>query len=141
MGRVARFIHLTSTQRWLLVKAASLLAVVRLSLRIFPFPAVRPLLAQAGRNSPRLVASALPPHEVAWAVDVAGRIIPGGSHCLSQALTLQTLLARRGCPSTVCFGVQRNPGAPLMAHAWVEHEGRVLIGGGHLDRFVRLSAP
>ncbi len=141
MRRIAKFVALPLEQRWLLVKAVALLAVVRLALKAFPFPAVRPGLIRAGRESGRLTANRAPATDIAWGVSVASQFVPGGGHCLSQALTLQTFLSRRGSPSTVCFGVQKDPGSDLLAHAWVEHEGQVLIGGGQLDRFARLSAP
>ncbi len=40
-----------------------------------------------------------------------------------------------------CFGVRRVSGKDFAAHAWLEHDGAVLIGGGGLDRFVRLTSP
>ena len=67
--------------------------------------------------------------------------MPGGGHCLSQALTLRTVLSRRGYPARICYGVREVEGAPFMAHAWVEHDGAVLIGGGNLDRFRQLLTP
>jgi hypothetical protein len=141
MGRIAKLMALPMARRWLLVKAAGLLALVRLALRIFPFPVVRPVLMRAGRQYNRLSANRAPPLDIAWAVSAVSQCIPGGGHCLSQALTLQTFLTRRGYPSAVCFGVQKAAGTDLRAHAWVEYEGRVLIGDGQLDRFARLSAP
>lgn len=141
MGRLAKLMALPMGRRWLLLKALGLLAVVRLALKALPFPMVRPVLLRAGRQSRRLVASRIPAPDIAWGVSVVSQFVPGGGHCLSQALTLQTFLTRRGYPSTVCFGVQKDPGADLRAHAWVEYEGRVLIGDGQLDRFARLSTP
>jgi hypothetical protein len=141
MGRIAKFMALSMEQRWLLLRAAGLLALVRLALRVFPFQLVRPVLMRTGRQSRRLSANRAPALDIAWAVSAVGQFIPGGGHCLSQALTLQTFLTRRGYPSAVCFGVQKAAGSDLRAHAWVEYEGRVLIGDGQLDRFARLSAP
>jgi hypothetical protein len=81
------------------------------------------------------------PPQLASAVSVAGRLVPGGGHCLSQAMALQILLMRRGYPCKLCFGVRRVSGKDFGAHAWLEHDGAVLIGGGELDRFVRLTSP
>jgi hypothetical protein len=141
MARVVRFLRLTPQQRWLLCKATALLAVVRVSLSVLPYPVVRALLDRIGRSSSRLERNPPPAEQLAWATTVSGRIVPGGGHCLSQALTLCTFLGRRSYPARICYGVREVEGAPLMAHAWVEHDGAVLIGGGNLERFRRLLAP
>jgi len=140
MDRIRKFIRLPLKDRWLLLKAAGLLAAIRFSLYLFPFPAVRPLLDRASKASQRLLVDPPRVEHLAWAVTVAGGVIPRGGHCLSQALALHILLARRGFPSKICYGVQREPGAPFMAHAWVEHDGVVLIGGNNLNRFIRLTS-
>ncbi|WP_018290036.1 lasso peptide biosynthesis B2 protein [Verrucomicrobium sp. 3C] len=40
--------------------------------------------------------------------------------CLERALTLQSVLRRRGCRTTLRFGVQKDENADLAAHAWLE---------------------
>jgi hypothetical protein len=83
----------------------------------------------------------MPMARLVWAVSTAGRFVPGASHCLTQALVGHVLLTRRDYASTVCFGVVPKSEAGFMAHAWIEHNGGVVIGGGHLDRYVRLVSP
>jgi hypothetical protein len=141
MARVVRFLRLSAEQRWLLCKVAMLLTAIRLSLWILPYPAVRGFLDRATHSSARLETNPSPAEQLAWATTVAGRFLPGGGHCLSQALTLRTFMARRGYPARICYGVREIEGAPFMAHAWVEHDGAVLIGGGNLDRFRQLLTP
>jgi hypothetical protein len=48
--------------------------------------------------------------------------------CLVQALAARWLLARRGIASDLHIGVLKNDDA-LEAHAWLERDGRVLVGG------------
>jgi hypothetical protein len=141
MSRSLKFLRLSPDRRWLLCKTVVLLAAIRLSLSVFPFPVVRPLIDRSSQRSDRLTDNPPPAEQLAWATTVAGRIVPGGGHCLSQALTLRTLLGRRGYSSEICFGVCEVTDASFGAHAWVEHEGAVLIGGGNLNRFRRLLAP
>lgn len=66
--------------------------------------------------------------ELNWAITRAARFVPGAS-CLTQALSLQVLLARRGLGSRLCIGVRKGGQKSFEAHAWVERGGRVLIGG------------
>ena len=141
MARVVKFLRLSADQRWLLCKVSVLLAAIRLSLWVVPYPTVRVLLDRLSQRSVRRETDPSPAERLAWATTVAGRIVPGGSHCLSQALTLRTFMCRRGYPARICYGVREVEGAPFMAHAWVEHNGAVLIGGGNLDRFKQLLAP
>jgi hypothetical protein len=141
MARVVKFLRLSAEQRWLLCKVTMLLAAIRLSLWILPYPVVRAFLDRFGQAAARLEKDHSTAEQLAWATTVAGRFVPGGGHCLSQALTLRTFMARRGFPARICYGVREVEGAPFMAHAWVEHDGAVLIGGGNLNRFRQLLAP
>lgn len=40
--------------------------------------------------------------------------------CLERALTLQFVLARRGCSSSLRFGVEKGEDENFAAHAWLE---------------------
>ena len=70
-----------------------------------------------------------------WAIEVAGRY--AATTCLTKALALQWLLAGRGIPTRLWLGVERakasgddaRPEPLLRAHAWLEHDGRVIVGG------------
>jgi Transglutaminase-like superfamily len=46
--------------------------------------------------------------------------------CLEQGLALVILLAMRHTPARLVIGVSRTP---LRAHAWVECDGRIVLGG------------
>ena len=141
MARVVKFLRLSAEQRWLLCKATMVLAAIRVTLWILPYTAVRAFLDRLSQRTAKLATDPTPAEQLAWATTVAGGFVPGGSHCLSQALTLRTFMARRGYPARICYGVREIEGAPFMAHAWVEHDGAVLIGGGNLNRFRQLLAP
>jgi hypothetical protein len=63
---------------------------------------------------------------VAWAVAVASRFVPKAT-CLVQALAGQALLARRGHAARLHIGVSK-PEGRFEAHAWLEDEGRPILG-------------
>ena len=52
-----------------------------------------------------------------------------GGRCLTQAVVLHAILARRGIGSQVFIGAARIDGS-FRAHAWLKADGSVLIGDG-----------
>ena len=51
------------------------------------------------------------------------------------------MLARRGVASDLCIGVAKNELGHIQAHAWVEVDGQVVVGGlPDLSRFQRLPS-
>jgi hypothetical protein len=141
MDRVRKFLRLSHADRWLLLKSCGLLATIRIMLGLLTFPAARRLIESVGRKTAGLERNSPPAKHLAWAVSAAGNVVPAGEHCLTQALTLQVFLQRRGYPCRICYGVHRQPGMAFVAHAWVEHEGTILIGGDNLSQFVELAPP
>ncbi len=126
--RLRRWLALPAAERAGLWRAFAWLALMRLGLWLLPFRTMRRLLrGVAVAGSAAGAGKALAPERVAWAVDVASRYVPAAT-CLPRALATYTLLRRQGVPATVRIGVKKGAGG-LEGHAWVEHEGRVLIGG------------
>lgn len=123
----------------MLIKAAVLLGGVRLSLWLLPFPTARSLIDRASRRSRRLAGDPLSVDQIAWTVEVASRVVPGGGHCLSKALSAQILLLRRGYPAEVRYGAVKESTADFIAHAWLESDGRIVIGGENLNRYATLT--
>jgi hypothetical protein len=74
--------------------------------------------------------------EIGWAVRAAGRRLPGGT-CLVEALAAQLLLARHGHRSDLKIGVAQSEGN-FEAHAWVEIDGRIVVGGRKQMRYATL---
>jgi len=116
-----------------------LLAAVRLALWIVPFASLRrwaTRLARPRDTSP--VAAPLPAERIAWAVSAVGRRVPGGGNCLAQAVTAAILLGRHGYTPRVRIGIARTGARGFEAHAWLEQEGSVLLGGPDVSRFAPL---
>jgi Transglutaminase-like superfamily len=139
MGSLAKFIALPPAERRLIVAATALLAVTRVGLWILPFRWVlRASDALAHRPRPR--GDGGPSLErIVWAVGAAGRLVPWTT-CLVRALAAQALLARRGHASQLRLGVAGGSGRAFEAHAWLERDGRILIGGPVEARYVPLPA-
>jgi hypothetical protein len=139
MQRLSRFYRLPTSERWLLAKAALLLGTIRVGLWLLPFRTLRSFLDRAADfHRPRETHDQLT-DVVVWAVEVAAKYMPGFNTCLTKALATQVLLSRRGRPALLRIGVVRSAEGEFEAHAWVESDGRVVIGGYELERYTPLA--
>ena len=86
----------------------------------------------------RLGVGAAAPDEVGQAVEGAARFVPGAM-CVAKSLATQAMLVKRGVPSRVHFGFRRTPEGKVDGHAWVEVDGRVVVGDVGLDDFTRTA--
>lgn len=74
-----------------------------------------------------------------WAVEAAGRRLLSRNPCLPRALAVLILFRRGGEVAELHLGVARDGDGPVEAHAWVESEGQVVIGGDvPLETYTRL---
>lgn len=139
MARLARFLGKSRADRRLLARAAALQTLAAIAVRLLPFARAQRLLAAAAAIGPRPAASASVDARVVQAVHAVSTHLPG-STCVTDALVAQSLLARCGCETTVCFGIarQRAGDRPIDAHAWLEHGGIIVIGG-RAARYDRLQ--
>ncbi len=132
-----KFLGLPAGERWLLVKAALLLGGTRLGLKLLPFRLLRRLVEALSRPTVWLPATnRFSTARIVWAVELASRYVP--ATCLSRALSAQVLLARRGYPVLLHFGAVKE-GERFLAHAWLESEGLVVIGGHVLEPYIPLG--
>jgi hypothetical protein len=102
-----------------------------------PFERLRSCLQRPVRNPDNVPVERL--GEVVWAVKRVSRSWSTTLTCLPQAIAVHSILARRRWHSRLEIGVARNAAGEFEAHAWVELDGRVIIGQvPDLERFTRL---
>ena len=136
MGPLDRWSELSSARRRLLVQAA--LAVPVATAAVWSFGTSR-----AREVMPRLPWRLRPddePADVGWAVEAAGRRVPG-ARCLARAVAAEAILDRGGRAPEVHIGARRDTHGGLEAHAWVEVNGRVVVGAEEREAFTRLEPP
>jgi hypothetical protein len=61
-----------------------------------------------------------------------------GTTCLTRALAATVLLERSGYPAQVRIGFGRNEESRLVAHAWVESDGPIVLGDSDPTRYTPL---
>ncbi len=122
-----------SLHEWQLLLLASLLLLplTALALHLGGFKRTRKMMAcflppESGGNLPEAIYFS-EARVAARMVSVAARHGVYRTNCLKQSLVLWWLLARRGIPSEIKIGVNKEGAGPLNAHAWVECGGHPLI--------------
>lgn len=132
-----KYIRLPPGEKALLIRTLILMGLVRLELWLFSLQTVRKNMVTFPGRRKEPGNRTYPVDRITWAVQVAAVIVPR-STCLVQALATQALLAAGGQASSLCIGVAKDDPSSFEAHAWVEIDGRAVIGAAESDRFTRL---
>lgn len=143
VARIRSRLALLLTERALVLRALVIVVAVRVALSCLP--SGRVIRATMRLQTMRIQRSGVDaaaragwsPERVARAVRIASRRVPRAT-CLTQAVSTQLLLASAGRPSRIRLGVGRDDRGAFCAHAWLEVDGVVVIGGEELERYVRL---
>lgn len=140
MKKLFRFLNLPYQKKKLLGQSLLFVLGIRLGLWILPFRWLNGWLAKVGAaNLDSRPVNWITIHNVARSVRSCSRYVPHAS-CLTQALATQTLLRLRGLDSQLRFGVDKDENRKLIAHAWVESNGKIIIGKlADLHRYSVLS--
>lgn len=111
--------------------AGVLTATIRTLLAVLPFrTALRLVERMAGPPADPTRHGEEEVRRLTWAVEAAGLRFLRRNRCLTQALVGLVLFRRSGLDATLRIGVaRREPATHLTAHAWLESDGTVLVGG------------
>lgn len=141
MKRLNVLIRRSPLERWLLFRTMILLVLIRLGLWIVPFRFMLRGVNRLRRMSLRSQKAAIPPEHIAWAVKAASPYVPRAT-CLTQAFAAHVLLGNYGWDNHhLSIGVAKGTDGRLQAHAWIEHDGSILVGDmPGLTRFVALPS-
>ena len=141
MRRLDKLRFLSWQQRRVLLYAFLLINAIRLSLWLFPFGKIRrqlDVILAIWVCSEKV--NSVSVDFIAWAISVAGFYALGEVKCLAKALTTQLLLNHYGYAYKLRIGVTKGKSQVLEAHAWIECQGRVVVGDlSDLSRFKPLS--
>jgi hypothetical protein len=135
----------------LLLGAAFSVGAARLALWLLPFRIVSRLgegrarragavsfLVKPGQIIKSTLLREISPQRVAWAVMAVSRLLSGERVCLVRALAARWMLAMLGCRCELRIGVAKAPNGKFSAHAWLESEGKTVIGGTEAQSFTAL---
>lgn len=107
--------------------AATFLVVgIRLALLVLPSGSVVRMVRAVGARPVRSTASRNDQDALLGCIRRVSRLVPGAT-CLTQAVAGQILLQRNGYHATLRLGV-RTGAQGFAAHAWLEQDGRKILG-------------
>ena len=132
-------------ERIAILKATLLLGLARIALALLPFRTghrfserVKPRASTTGEPSPETEREL---RTMVWAVTAVGNRLFPTTPCLTQAVVIHRLFRRRGRASELRIGVRKDRRGRFGAHAWVECNGEIVIGGeGLSEGFVPMTS-
>jgi hypothetical protein len=140
MSRLSNFIKLPAEEKILSIEAFFFIVAVRLALWLIPFRlfqkfAVENLSGRARQD------------ETDWAkikkiARLVGRVngLLPFTTCLTQALAALLMIKLSGQESELKIGVAKSGGRKFEAHAWLEKNGRIILGRvPEHERYVTLN--
>lgn len=127
MKKLSKFLFLSYEEKKLLSQSLFWVAGIRLSLWIFPYRWLNDWLSNVGSANVAEQLNWDVVNKVTRSVRFCSRYVPQAS-CLTQALATKTLLRLKGLDSQLKFGVDKDENEKLKAHAWIEIDGKIIIG-------------
>ena len=135
------FLERSFREQLLLVQTTLLVVVIGVGIRLVHYDRLR-----GGLNAVPTVPidSSLPREQLGWSVDTVATVLPGEWNCLVRALIAEQLLVRRGYEAKLRFGIDEssvdsNGSGELQAHAWIESDDVVVVGGSNLSEYTVLQ--
>lgn len=164
MKRLLKLLFLEPGNFFLVLKTFIVLGLVRSGLLLLPFSKLQKLLITISqlllklsrRKKINIIGLTSLPLEsekksktdefqiknIIWAVNVSSKYMPGKVKCLARALTTEFLMNCLGYYPELRIGIAKGETEKLEAHAWIESQGKVLIGQlEDLARFQVLPLP
>ena len=138
MRRLYKFLLLPTGEKVFFIKAVLLTMIVKFGLLIFPLNIIRQFTDYILQLLPKHQIKRLSTEKISWAVSTAGGYLLGAKNCLSQALVAQILLKQNGYPANLNFGASKDNEIKLEAHAWVESEGKIIVGEATIKDYTPL---
>lgn len=128
MRKTLRFLFYPYQKKKLLGQSLFLIWVIRISLWLFSFKLLNKWLSYFGSSgADNQQANWVDINSVVISVRACSRYVPYAT-CLTQALATHTLLQIKGQRSQLKIGVKKDENEKFAAHAWVEVDGRIIIG-------------
>jgi hypothetical protein len=124
MKIITNFMKQNRVDQQLLITTVLTMIIIRVKLYLIPFNHIQRSIE---KNTTKKASNNIPVHKLTWTVQTVSNYVPQAT-CLTKALTAQKLLKKYGYSSQIKIGVGKDINGEFEAHAWVEYDGKVVIG-------------
>ena len=139
----SKWYRLPTQDRILILQTIPFLSVIRICLVLLPLDYLLRLLTRIAKTLPaKDHPNCQSQKKTIWVIEAVGKYVLGDGPCLTQALAAQFILARHNQSGELCIGIAKEEQGKLVAHAWIESNGGVVIGGSEaaFKRYIRLPS-
>jgi len=135
--KMKTFTRLDFKNKVLFLRTFILCGYYRFVMIFIPFSKLAKKMGALGVESSETYNEELHPYilKVRRMVMTASKNTPWESLCMVQALTAQKLLNNKKIDSTIYFGLSKNEKNEPIAHAWLKHGGKIVVGEKGVERF------
>jgi hypothetical protein len=121
------------------MEAFLLLHLSKFVILFFPFKKIAAHLGKLQIETPQEKIMSIKIQQVEQAINRASRFTIHDSKCYDQALTGKYMLNRRKLSATLYFGLAKENGSGLSAHAWVRCGTRILTGRAGMENYTVIA--
>ena len=141
MASLLRFVQLPTKEKGLILKSLFLATVIRVLLWLLPVRFLQRLfMCTTGENPDGSESDWDEITRIVHSIRSVSRFVPQAT-CLTQALAASLLIRFSGQDSELKIGVAKDDSSRLIAHAWLEKDGQIILGElPDQGRFVPLRA-
>jgi hypothetical protein len=124
---IKKYQVLSPTTQSYLLHAAIVILTIKIGLNIFPYSVFKKWYDKLTENTLQKQFADQDFKKATWAIRVVSARWPWRATCLPQALTFK-YLHRQDSRLQLQIGVNKSASGQFQAHAWVEKDGKILIG-------------
>ena len=130
MGALRNYFRLPFTKKRLIIEAAGLIIFTRFGLYLTSLQKLQVFFQRfTNVDNIQYLGNNPAKSEIIWAVNTTGQKLFKDDTCLVMAIAGQAILNHHGIPAKLQLGCLLGEDKSIFAHAWVESEGKIIIGG------------
>jgi hypothetical protein len=125
---ISKFVSISFTEQWQIMKALVLLSIFKIALKIFPIKKINKYFNWLMPNTTNQNTNQQQINQIAVAIKRVAFTLPCfGFTCLPQTLAFKFWL-KQDADINIMIGVQRDETQQFVAHAWAEKNNEIIFG-------------
>lgn len=135
--KIKIFLKMKPKTKWMIMRVYILTGYYRFRMLFTPFSKLAKKMGDQGLEVNDVYDDAQNNYiyKVRKIVMMTSKHTPWQSLCLVQALTVQYLLNKKKISNTLYFGLAKDEHNKPIAHAWIKHGGKVVVGEKGMETF------